>query len=103
MKWWLIVGLTLAAAPAGAQPERLDRLVARGIQAVDEGRYIDAINALEEAWDRGRQTPLIRENLALAHLYGEKSFGKAEQLMRESLEAGGGPRSLSGIRTRSRS
>lgn len=81
----LISVLGFAQSPA----ERLDGLVAAGLRATREARYAEAINALEEAVDRGRRTPVVLENLAIAHLYGERNLAKARELMKASLAAGG--------------
>lgn len=69
-------------------------LVQDGLRYTEERRYADAINVLEEAWERDPSNPIVAEHLALAYLYerippGAEALAKAEGLMRFSLEHGG--------------
>jgi tetratricopeptide (TPR) repeat protein len=68
--------------------------VQEGLAHCEAGRYREAINALEEAWELDRSNPTVAEYLALAYLYEEHppalaAFNRAEELMRISLEQDG--------------
>lgn len=69
-------------------------LVQDGLRYTEQRRYSDAINVLEEAWERDPSNPIVAEHLALAYLYerippGAEGLAKARDLMRFSLEHGG--------------
>jgi len=72
-----------------AQPSSVAVLLEKGAAAFSAGRYRDAINLLEEAWESSPEDPVICENLALALLYGERDFSRSLRLMEKALERGG--------------
>jgi hypothetical protein len=70
------------------------RLVQSGVRHSEEGRYRQAINDLEEAWEFDSSNVTVAEHLALSYLYEihpppAEAFSKAEKLMRYALEHGG--------------
>ena len=92
--------LTLAgfcAAPLAGQSTgsgALPFLVQDGLRHVEQRRYSDAINSLEEAWERDPSNPVVAEHLALAYLYERvpptsETLTKAAELMKFSLENDG--------------
>jgi hypothetical protein len=93
----LLAGSTLAPAPLMSQSSgsgALAFLVQDGLQYTEQRRYSDAINVLEEAWERDPSNPIVAEHLALAYLYEKipptaEALMKAQELMRFSLEHGG--------------
>ncbi len=93
----LLAGSTLAPAPLVSQSSDygvLAFLVQDGLRYTEQRRYSDAINVLEEAWERDPSNPIVAEHLALAYLYerippAAEALTKALELMRFSLEHGG--------------
>jgi hypothetical protein len=86
-----------APAPLESQsPESrtLPFMVQDGLSYAEQRRWGDAINVLEEAWERDPSNPIVAEHLALAYLYERippdaEALSKAEGLMRSSLAHGG--------------
>jgi hypothetical protein len=68
---------------------RLSALTAKGIADLDQGRYNNALNALEEVWEQDQSDPAVAENLAMAYLYADHDFDKAKALAERSIQAGG--------------
>jgi hypothetical protein len=68
---------------------RLAELTAKGIACIDQGRFNDALNALEEVWEQDQSDPAVAENLAMAYLYADHDLNKAKTLAERSIEAGG--------------
>ena len=64
-------------------------LMEKGMAAFNAGRYRDAINLFEEAWELSPEDPVICENFALALLYGERDYPRASRLMKTALDRGG--------------
>jgi hypothetical protein len=79
------VGAALAQQHTG----RFAALVSKGLELIDAGRFVDALNVLEEVWEQDQSDPAVAENLAIAHLYGGRDARKAEQLMEAAIAAGG--------------
>ena len=69
-------------------------LVQDGLRYTEQRRFSDAINVLEEAWERDPSNPIVAEHLALAYLYERippdaEALTKARELMKFSLSHGG--------------
>ncbi len=93
----LLAGSVLVSAPLVSQsPDSgtVAFLVQDGLRYAEQGRYSDAINVLEEAWERDPSNPIVAEHLALAYLYerippAAEASNRARVLMRFALEHGG--------------
>ncbi len=93
----LVAGTTLAPAPLVSQSSdsrTVAFLVQDGLRYTEQRRFSEAINVLEEAWERDPSSPIVAEHLALAYLYerippGAEALEKAQELMRFSLAHGG--------------
>jgi hypothetical protein len=93
----LLAGFTLAPASLVSQSSdsrTVAFLVQDGLRYTEQRRYGDAINVLEEAWERDPSHTIVAEHLALAYLYeqlppGAEALTRARRLMRFSLENGG--------------
>jgi hypothetical protein len=68
---------------------RFAELTAKGIACIDQGKFNDALNALEEVWEQDQSDPAVAENLAMAYLYADHDFDKAKTLAERSIQAGG--------------
>ncbi len=89
----LLAESTLIPAPLASQSSdsgTVAFLVQDGLRYTEQRRFSEAINALEEAWERDPSNPIVAEHLALAYLYerippGAEALEKAQELMRFSL------------------
>lgn len=68
---------------------RFADLTAKGIGYLDQGRFNDAVNALEQVWELDQSDPAVAENLAMGYLYADHDFEKAKALAERSIQAGG--------------
>lgn len=68
---------------------RFAELTAKGIASVDQGRFNEALNALEEVWEQDQSDPAVAENLAMAYLYADHDLPKARNLAEWSISKGG--------------
>jgi len=68
---------------------RFAAMTSTGIALVDQGRFREAANLLEEVWENDQSDPAVAENLAMAWLYGDHDAAKAQQLMETAIAAGG--------------
>lgn len=74
---------------AGQNTGRLSDLTGKGIAYLDQGRFNDAVNVLEQVWEQDQGDPAVAENLAMAYLYADHHFEKAKALAERSIQAGG--------------
>ena len=81
--------LAAALCAFGQQNARLSDLKSKGIAFIDQGRFNDALNALQEVWEQDQSDPATAENLAMAYLYADHDFEKAKELAEHSIQAGG--------------
>jgi hypothetical protein len=72
-----------------AQTSRRAELIANGLSFIDKGRFTDAVNALEEAWEQSPNDPTVAENLAMGYLYADRDYEKALKLATFAIENGG--------------
>lgn len=79
----------LSFAAAGPPEGRQAALIRRGLELMEQERYADAANLLEEAWETDSSDPLVTENLAICLLHGRKDRAGAFRLMRDALARGG--------------
>ena len=79
----------IAAIASAQEPGRLAALTARGIAALEQERFTEALNALEEVWEQDQSDPAVAENLAMAYLYVDHDLQKARTLAEKSIQAGG--------------
>lgn len=84
-----VSGVAFLCCLLSAQPPTIAVLMERGAKALNAGRYRDAINLFEEAWELSPEDPLVCENFALALMYGERDFSRSSRLMKTALERGG--------------
>ena len=56
----IVVAFTLLAQNTG----RLAELTAKGIAYLDQGKFNDAVNALEQVWEQDQSDPAVAESLA---------------------------------------
>lgn len=90
----LLLSAVLANGPLCSYAEELGPsgpLAQKGIRHAEAGRYRQAINALEDAWDLDPTDPAVAQHLALSYLYerhppSADALKKAENLMRFALE-----------------
>ncbi len=68
---------------------RFADLTGKGMAYLDQGRFNDALNALEQVWEQDQSDPAVAENLAMAYLYADHDFEKAKVLAERSIQAGG--------------
>lgn len=68
---------------------RFSELTAKGIANIDQGRFNDALNALEEVWEQDQSDPVVAENLAMAYLYIDHDLTKARALSERAIRDGG--------------
>jgi tetratricopeptide (TPR) repeat protein len=68
---------------------RLSELTSKGIADLEQGRYNDAFNALEEVWEQDQSDPSVAENLAMAYLYADHDFEKARTIAERAIQTGG--------------
>jgi tetratricopeptide (TPR) repeat protein len=81
----LLVGFCLYAQNA----TRFAELTAKGIAYLDQGKFNEALNALEEVWERDQSDVAVAENLAMAYLYADHNLSKAKELAEHAIAAGG--------------
>ena len=81
----LAVALALLAQNTG----RLAELTAKGIAYLDQGKFNDAVNALEQVWEQDQSDPAVAENLGMAYLYADHDLAKAKALAQKAIKAGG--------------
>jgi hypothetical protein len=87
---WRVCGVLVLVLPVLAQNTgRLFELTAKGIAEIDQGRFNEALNALEEVWEQDQSNPVVAENLAMAYLYADHDLEKAKALAERSIQAGG--------------
>ncbi|MGB9609713.1 MAG: tetratricopeptide repeat protein [Bryobacteraceae bacterium] len=90
---FFLIFLALAEpAAVWSQPPGRGRqaaLIERGLKLMDEGRYREAANILEEAWENDPSDASLAENLAICLLDGRKDEAGAFRLMREAILLGG--------------
>lgn len=85
-----ILALFAVAIPALSQNSgRFAELTGKGIGYLDQGRFNDALNALEEVWEQDQSDSLVAENLAMAYLYADHDLAKARMLAERAIQAGG--------------
>lgn len=89
----LLLAAAVAIQPvAYASPEppesRQAALIRRGLELMEQERYAEAANLLEEAWESDSTDPLVTENLAICLLHGRKDRPGAFRLMRDALARG---------------
>ena len=68
----IVVAFTLFAQNTG----RLAELTAKGIAYLDQGKFNDAVNALEQVWEQDQSDPAVAENLGMAYLYADHDLAK---------------------------
>jgi hypothetical protein len=79
----------LAAVVPAQNTGRFAALTSKGLDAIEKGRFNDAINALEEIWEQDQSDPVIAENLGIAYLYADHDVKKAQAYMEASIARGG--------------
>lgn len=81
--------LALITEFQGPSEGRQAALVRRGLELMEQDRYAEAANVLEEAWEADPSDASLAENLAICLLYGRKDRAGAFRLMRGALAGGG--------------
>lgn len=81
----LLVALCLCAQNA----TRFAELTAKGIANLDQGKFNEALNSLEEVWEQDQSDVAVAENLAMAYLYADHNLIKAKALDEQAIAAGG--------------
>jgi hypothetical protein len=81
----LVVAFSVFAQNTG----RFTELTAKGIGYIDQGRFNDALNVLEEVWEQDQSDPVVAENLAMAYLYADHNLDKATTLAERAIQGGG--------------
>lgn len=81
--------LLLPLAAQSPPPGRQAALIQRGLELMEQGRYAEAANQLEEAWEADPSDASLAENLAICLLLGRKDRTGAFRLMRDALANGG--------------
>lgn len=84
-----VIALLFSAAAQPLSPGRQAALIQRGLELMEQGRYAEAANQLEEAWEAEPSDASLAENLAICLLLGRKDRTGAFRLMRDALANGG--------------
>jgi tetratricopeptide (TPR) repeat protein len=85
----IVTLLAVAFSVFAQNTGRFSELTAKGIAYIDQGRFNDALNALEEVWERDQSDPKVAENLAMAYLYTDHDLAKATALAERAIQGGG--------------
>jgi len=85
----MLVPLVLAVCLYGQSAGRFAELTAKGIAYLDQGKFNEALNSLEEVWEQDQSDVAVAENLAMAYLYADHNLIKAKALDEQAIAAGG--------------
>ena len=85
----IVAPLVLASCLCAQSAGRFAELTAKGIAYLDQGKFNEALNALEEVWEQDQSDVVVAENLAMAYLYADHNLIKAKALAEQSIAAGG--------------
>jgi hypothetical protein len=64
-------------------------LISKGIAALEGTSYNEAINLLEEAWEKDKTNPIVAEYLAMGYLYADADAKRYMDLAENSIVHGG--------------
>jgi tetratricopeptide (TPR) repeat protein len=81
--------IVVAGAMSAQSAGRLAELTAKGIAYLDQGKFNDAVNALEQVWEQDQSDPAVAENLGMAYLYADHDLAKAKGLAEKAIQGGG--------------
>lgn len=79
----------LAGIVTGEQPDQREAIVTKGLRLLEEGRYKEAANYFEEAWESDSSDALVGENYALCLLHGRRAVGEAVSVFDKVRALGG--------------
>jgi hypothetical protein len=85
----IAIAAVAVSVPAVQNTGRFAALTAKGIEAVEKGRFNDGINFLEEVWEQDRTDPAVAENLGLSYLYADRDTARAREYMEAAIALGG--------------
>src|SRR5260370_6817525 len=85
----MLVPLVLAFCLYAQSASRFAELTAKGIGYLDQGKFNEALNSLEEVWEQDQSDVAVAENLAMAYLYADHNLIKARTLAEQAIAGGG--------------
>jgi hypothetical protein len=85
----VVFAILFAFLASGQSQARVFELLQRGVALLEQGRYNDAVNLLEEAWEADQSVASVAEHLAMAYLYADKETSKAGPLAEKAIALGG--------------
>jgi hypothetical protein len=85
----VVLAILFAFLARGQSQSRVFELLQRGVALLEQGRYNDAVNLLEEAWEADQSSASVAEHLAMGYLYADKETSKAGPLAAKAIALGG--------------
>ncbi len=81
--------MVLGCVSGGQPPDQRDAIVTKGLRLLEEGRYREAANVFEEAWEADPSDALVGENYALCLLHGRRAVSEAMDVLEKVRALGG--------------